>query len=136
MIEVCCAIIVKESKILAVQRGPESRHPWKWEFPGGKINPDETAEEGIVREIEEELILEIEVVKPLLGIEFAYGEAEPFRLTPFVCRILSGKINLTEHIAQRWLSLEELETMDWQDADRELIQKNQKELQLLLKGNI
>jgi 8-oxo-dGTP diphosphatase len=136
MIEVCCAIIVKESKILAVQRGPESRHPWKWEFPGGKINGDETAEECIVREIEEELILEIEVVKPLLAIEFAYGKAKSFCLIPFVCHILAGKINLTEHIAQRWLSLEELETMDWQDADRKLILKNQEELQLLLKGNI
>ena len=55
MIEVCCAIILKESKILAVQRGPESSHPWKWEFPGGKVNPDETVEECIVREISEEI---------------------------------------------------------------------------------
>jgi len=51
MIEVCCSIILKGSKILAVQWGTESSHPWKWEFPGGKIQVDETAEQCIVREI-------------------------------------------------------------------------------------
>ena len=59
MIEVSCAIIIKDSKILAVQRGPESSHPWKWEFPGGKIHPGETAAECVIREIEEELQLRI-----------------------------------------------------------------------------
>ena len=133
--EVCCALILKGSKILAVQRGPESRHPWKWEFPGGKLNLFETAEQCIVREIEEELTIKVAAVNQLSAIEFAYGDANPFCLIPFVCRILSGKINLTEHVAQRWLSIDELETVDWLDADRKLILKNQDEFKLLLNGN-
>lgn len=134
--EVCCALLLKGSKILAVLRGPESKHPWKWEFPGGKLNPDETAEECIVREIGEELSIKVAAINQLSAIEFAYGEAKPFCLIPFVCQILSGEILLTEHVAQRWLSMDELESVDWLDADRQLILKNQEELKLLLKETI
>lgn len=134
--EVCCAIIVRGSKILAVQRGPVSSHPWKWEFPGGKVNTDESAEQCIAREIEEELTVVIVVLKELLAIEFAYADAKPFRLIPFVCQMMSDEINLTEHVAQRWLAFEDLEPVDWLDADRELILKNQDELKWLLKRSI
>jgi 8-oxo-dGTP diphosphatase len=72
MIDVCCAFILKESRILAVRRGPKSSHPWKWEFPGGKINAGETAEESIIREIEEELTVRIEVLNQLVPVEFDY----------------------------------------------------------------
>ena len=132
--EVCCALIVNGSRILAVQRGPESRHPLKWEFPGGKINPFETPEEAIVREIEEELRIQIEVIKPLSSIEYAYSDAEPFRLIPLIGRVLSGEIHLTEHVAQRWLSFDELPAQDWLEADRELILKNQEAIQWILQG--
>ena len=98
MIEVCCAIILKESKILAVQREPESRHPWKWEFPGGKINAGESAEESIIREIEEELTVRIEVLNQLVPVEFDYG-LKQIHLIPFFSKITSGEIKLTEHIA-------------------------------------
>ena len=98
MIDVCCAIILKESKILAVQRGPGSSHPWLWEFPGGKIHPDESAENCIIREIEEELKVRIEVLYSLSSVDFDYGSKQ-IRLFPFVCRILSGEIFLTEHMA-------------------------------------
>jgi 8-oxo-dGTP diphosphatase len=131
MIEVCCAIIVKESKILAVQRGPKSDHPWKWEFPGGKINPGETAEECIVREISEELRLRIEVENQLVSIEFDYGSKQ-IRLLPFVCKIISGEIILTEHVAKRWVDFEECESLNWSGADLELIVKNRESLKLLL----
>lgn len=131
MIEVCCAIILKESKLLAVQRGPKSSHPWKWEFPGGKINPDEGAEQGMVREIEEELSIRVVILDRLASVEFAYEDRSQICLIPFVCKILSGEINLTEHVAQRWFSYEEWESLDWQDADRQLILRNLKRLQLL-----
>lgn len=133
MIEVCCALILKGSKILAVQRGPESRHAWKWEFPGGKTNAFEMPEEAIVREIEEELMVGIEVIKALSAIEFAYEDAKPFCLIPFIVRIVLGEIHLTEHVAQRWLTFDELHTLDWLDADRELILKNQEALKWMLK---
>ena len=131
MIDVCCAFILKESKILAVQRGSESSHPWKWEFPGGKINAGESAEESIIREIEEELTVRIEVLNQLVPVEFDYGSKQ-IRLIPFVCNITSGDIKLTEHIAMQWLEFEELLSVDWSGADREMILKNQESLKLLL----
>lgn len=131
MIEVCCAILLQGTKILAVQRGPQSSHPWKWEFPGGKVHPEETAAQCIVREIEEELKITIEILEPLLSVEFDYGKG-PICLKPFVCRIVSGDMILTEHIALQWLTLDQWETMDWQDADRDLILKNLQQLKRIL----
>jgi len=134
MIDVCCAIILNGSKILAVQRGPESSHPLKWEFPGGKIHPDETDAQCIVREIEEELTIRIEVLNFLLPIEFDYGTKQIY-LIPFVCKIVSGEIILIEHIAKRWFDFDEWETIDWSEADRELIIRNQESLGLLILRN-
>lgn len=135
MIEVCCAIILNESKILVVQRGPESSHPYKWEFPGGKIQSGESPQQCIIREIEEELTLKIEVISVLEPVEYDYGFRQ-VQLIPFVCQIVSGEIQLTEHIAQRWMEYAELTLPDWSEADRELIRKNQKSLkQLLLKAD-
>lgn len=134
MIEVCCAIILNKSKILAVQRGPESSHPWKWEFPGGKINSDETAEQCVVREISEELTIMITVLTQLVPVEFDYGSKQ-IRLIPFICKIISGEIILTEHVDQRWLNFDECITLEWSGADKELILKNQERLQSMLLGN-
>jgi len=134
MIEVCCAIIVDEIKILAVQRGPESSHPWLWEFPGGKVHSDETPEQCIIREIEEELTLKIDILNHLEAVEFDYGTKQ-IRLIPYVCQIVSGEIILTEHTAMRWFCLDEWETIDWSGADRELILKNADNLKGLLYGN-
>jgi len=131
MTEVCCAIILNESRILTVQRGSKSSHPFKWEFPGGKINSGETAEECIVREISEELTIRIEVQNQLVSVEFDYGSKQ-IHLIPFVCKIISGEINLTEHVAQCWLNFDELNTIDWSGADRELSLKNQESLKILL----
>lgn len=131
MIEVCCAIILKESRILAVQHGPGSSHPLKWEFPGGKILPGETAQQCIGREISEELTIQIEVQYQLTPVEFDYGSKQ-IKLIPFVCKITSGEILLTEHFAKQWLTMNELTDTDWLQADRELILKNQENLKLLL----
>ena len=129
MIEVSCAIILKDSKILAVQRGPKSSHPLKWEFPGGKINPKETATECIVREIEEELRIRIEVQKQLESIEFDYGNKQ-IRLIPFIGIIASGDIILTEHVAKYWFSFDQWQTIDWSEADYELILKNEESIRM------
>lgn len=127
MIEVSCAIIIKDSRILVVQRGPKSSHPWKWEFPGGKIHSDETAMQCVVREIEEELRLRIEVLEQLEYIEFDYGSKQ-IRLIPFICRIASGDIILTEHVAKCWFAFDQWQKIDWSGADRELILKNQERI--------
>ena len=129
MIEVSCAIIMKDSKILAVQHGSGSSHPWKWEFPGGKIHPDETAAQCIIREIEEELRIRIEVRKQLESIEFDYGNKQ-IRLIPFIGIIASGDIILTEHVAKYWFSFDQWQTIDWSEADYELILKNEESIRM------
>lgn len=132
MIEVSCAIIIEDSKILAVQRGPGSSHPWKWEFPGGKIHPGETAAQCVIREIEEELMLRIEVLSELECIEFDYG-IKQIRLIPFVCRITSGELFLTEHVDKCWFDPNKWQAIDWSGADRELILKNQESIKAGIK---
>ena len=123
MIEVSCAIIVRNAQMLAVQRGLQSSHPLKWEFPGGKIQEGETAEECIIREIEEELSIEIVVERQLDAVEFDYGSKQ-IKLIPFVCRIESGSIVLNEHLDKCWFKMNQWQTIDWSAADRELILKN------------
>jgi len=132
MIEVSCAIIIRDTKILAVQRGPESSHPWKWEFPGGKIHRDETAAQCVIREIDEELKFRIEVLLQLETIEFDYG-IKQIRLIPFICKIISGEIILTEHVAKSWFDLDQWQTIDWSGADRKLILKNQESIMTVIK---
>ena len=132
MIEVSCAIIIMDSKILAVQRGRESSHPLKWEFPGGKIHPGETAEQCVIREIEEELKIRINVLSQLEEVRFDYGTKQ-IRLIPFICRILSGELFLTEHVAKCWFDLDEWQTIDWSGADYQLILKNQERMNQELK---
>ncbi len=123
MLEVCCAIIVKGSEILAVQRGADSSHPCLWEFPGGKINSGEERLSCIVREIAEELQATVVVVNELQAVDFDYGQKQ-ICLIPFVCEITSGEIVLNEHVAMQWFNIENWETIDWSGADRQLIQIN------------
>lgn len=123
MIDVCCAIILNENSVLAVQHGTNSHHPMKWEFPGGKIQQGETARDCIVREIREELMVEIEIVDELSSVEFDYG-AKQVKLIPFVCRIISGSLILTEHANLKWFNLDQWEDIDWLEADCKLISCN------------
>jgi 8-oxo-dGTP diphosphatase len=132
MIEVSCAIIIKDSKILAVQRGPKSSHPLKWEFPGGKIQFNETSDQCVVREIEEELRLHVDVISQPEFVEFDYGTKQ-IRLIPFICKITSGELILTEHVSKRWFNLNEWQTIDWSGADYQLILKNQERIRQELK---
>ena len=131
IINVCCAIIPDRGRVLAVQRGPESSHAWQWEFPGGKIQEDETAEACIIREIEEELSVTVTVDTQLEAVEFDYGFRK-VRLIPFVCLIVSGTIFPTEHVGLKWLNMDELDTITWSGADRVLIHKNRKGLMQLM----
>lgn len=123
MIEVTCAIIIHEKKLLAVQRGAETDHPFQWEFPGGKVSKNESAEESIRREIWEELSVEIEIIEKLEAIVHDYG-IKQIRLIPFVCEIKNGTLYLNEHIALQWLLKRDTEKLNWSEADLKLIQKN------------
>ncbi len=117
MIDVTCAIIRNdEDEVLVVQRGDKSDHPLKWEFPGGKLNADETEEECIIREIREELSMDIVICRRLRHTEFDYG-IKQIRLIPFVCDTLDELPVLNEHVAFRWVEAGELKKIDFSEAD-------------------
>ena len=117
MINVTCALIRnEENEVLVVQRGEKSDHPFKWEFPGGKIVEGESQEECIVREIYEELGIEIVICRKMEEVDYDYGHKK-IRLIPFICDTLEEMPILTEHIAFRWVGKPDLENMDLCEAD-------------------
>lgn len=115
-IEVTCAIISLEGKILVVQRGDNMKLPLKWEFPGGKIEDSETDEECIIREIKEELNIDIKLTSRLSPTNFDYPDIS-IRLTPFVANYFEGDIKLSEHKQYLLLEKDELFKLDWAEAD-------------------
>jgi 8-oxo-dGTP diphosphatase len=117
MIEVTCAIIEHNHKVLVTQRSEKMTLPLKWEFPGGKIEKDETAEACLIREILEELHINIKITKQLNSNIHQYSETKIIKLIPFICELLSGDIKLTEHANFLWLSKNELLNLDWAEAD-------------------
>ena len=117
MIDVTCAIIRNDDlEVLIVQRGGKSDHPFKWEFPGGKIAHEESDEDCIIREISEELSMEIIIYSRLRAVEHDYGHKQ-IRLIPFICDTLDDLPVLSEHIAFRWISPGELPQVDFSEAD-------------------
>lgn len=119
-VEVACAIIIEGQKILVTQRSEEMPHPLKWEFPGGKLKIGETPENCIIREIKEELGVEIFVKQLLPAVKHSYIQ-NIVKLFPFVCRIERGDITLSEHRSYRWVHRSELEDLDWLEADVEVV---------------
>lgn len=111
----------KMIKIFSTQRG-YGEFKDGWEFPGGKIEEGETPEHAIVREIKEELDTNIEVDKYLDTIEYNYPEFH-LSMDCFLCSIVSGELNLKEHEAAKWLSKDELDSVDWLPADITIIEK-------------
>lgn len=99
-----------------------------WEFPGGKIEPDETPEHAIIREIKEELDTEIEVIQLLDTVEYDYPKFH-LSMDCFICHIKSGDLVLKEHEAAKWLTKETLYSVDWLPADQALIGKIEKYLE-------
>ena len=121
MIQVACAIIIDRGKILIAQNNESSDHAFQWEFPGGKVKTGETEKECIVREIEEELNLTVEVVEALTPVEYDY-KIKAIRLIPFVCSLVSGEMKLNDHKAVKWMTIDELGELDLAEADKVLIQ--------------
>ncbi len=119
-IEVVAAIIRKGDKIFATQRGYGEWKDW-WEFPGGKMEVGETPEEALVREIREELSAEINVGELLTTVEYDYPA---FHLTMhcFLCTLVGEALHLNEHEAARWLTMNELDSVQWLPADEKVIE--------------
>jgi 8-oxo-dGTP diphosphatase len=125
-IEVVAAIIRKEDKVFATQRGYGDWKDW-WEFPGGKMEPGETPEEALKREIREELDAEISVDRFLETIDYDYPQ---FHLTMhcFLCSLVGEALHLNEHEAARWLGADELRSVQWLPADDQLLPLIEQEL--------
>ena len=120
-IEVVAAIICKDGSYFATQRG-YGEFEGMWEFPGGKIEPGESREVALKREIQEELGLDIIIENLLCTTKYDYPS---FHLTMhcYLCNIASGEIELREHKSARWLTAETLDSVEWLPADKEVIDK-------------
>ena len=114
-LNVVAAIIHKDDKILATRRG-YGEFINQWEFPGGKIEENETKEEALKREIKEELNIDIEITNFALDIEYQYPTFY-LKMSCYDCTIKSGTPQLLEHNDARWLSKDELDDVNWIPAD-------------------
>jgi 8-oxo-dGTP diphosphatase len=124
-VEVVAGIILDErGRIFCVQRG-ESSKPYiskKWEFPGGKLEAGETRDEALIRELKEELKIDVVPIEFVTTIDHTYPD---FRLImhAFKCRILNNKEpELTEHLQLKWLSPSDLDVLDWAAADVPIVE--------------
>jgi len=121
MIEVACAVITNDKgEVLAVQRSEQMKLPLKWEFAGGKFEHGETAEECLVREINEELGVVIYIENNFGSYPYSYPEQD-IVLHAFLCKIISGEILLKEHIDLLWLKPNQLLNLDWAEADLPIV---------------
>ena len=123
-IEVVAAVIQFENKILCVQRG-KSKYDYiseKFEFPGGKIELGESQEEALNRELFEELNIEAEIKSHFLTIDHKYPDFE-LKMHSYICEVKTKELKLNEHIAQEWLSVNELHKLDWAAADVPIVNK-------------
>ena len=120
-VHVAAAVILRDGQVFATQRG---YGPYKdyWEFPGGKIEPGETAEEALAREIREELDTEIAVDAPFDRVEYDYPEFH-LSMQCFLCRVIRGSLVLKEHEAAAWLDRDRLDDVHWLPADETVISR-------------
>ena len=120
-IEVVAAIIHHDGAYFATQRG-YGEFEGMWEFPGGKIEPGESQETALKREIQEELGVDIYIKELLCTTEYDYPT---FHLTMhcYLCSVASGEIELREHKSAQWLTAETLDTIEWLPADKDVIDK-------------
>ena len=118
-INVVAAVIVKDNMIFATQRG-YGEFKGGWEFPGGKIEENETPEDALKREIFEELNVSINVEKYIYTIEYDYPNFH-LSMRCYLCSLVNDEIVLLEHSAAKWLTKDNLESVEWLPADIELI---------------
>ena len=127
-IKVVAAVIRRDDRIFATQRG-YGDYKDGWEFPGGKVEPHETPEQALIREIGEELAADIEVGEKLITVEYDYPGFH-LSMDCFRATLKEGtKMELLEHEAFRWLSVDELDQVDWLPADIVVVDAIRRELQ-------
>jgi len=124
-VSVVAAVIINSNRqILCTQRAASIHNytSWKWEFPGGKIEPNETPEDAIVREIGEELHMQIAIKKTLCTVHHSYPDFD-ITMQAFACEQTSNTFQLTEHNDFAWLKANELMHLDWAAADLPIVHK-------------
>lgn len=120
-IEVVAAVISRDGKYFATQRGYGDFKDY-WEFPGGKMEPGESREQALRREIMEELDTEIRVEDFLMTVDYDYP-AFHLTLHCFLCTVVSGRLELKEHESAMWLVPQDLRTVNWLPADEAVVEK-------------
>ena len=120
-INVVAAIIIKDNRVFATQRG-YGEFKDGWEFPGGKVEQGEAPENASVREIKEELDTTIEVKEYFDTVEYDYPNFH-LSMKCYICTVLSGKLELLEHEAAKWLDKDSLDSVAWLPADLGLVDK-------------
>ena len=115
---VVAAVVLREKKILCVRKTQNTKEyiSSKWEFPGGKVEHGENQIQALKREIREELHLEVQNIDFLMTVEHTYPDFH-LEMHAYTCEISSGEPVLTEHVDLKWLSVEELDQLDWAAAD-------------------
>lgn len=126
---VTAAAMVMNGKVLIAQREAGSHMEFRWEFPGGKLETDETPEECIVREIKEELDMDIEVIDIYKVVKFKYEEKDILLLC-YLCKILSGEGKALECNDFKWVERDKLTDFDFVPADLPIVEKILKEERL------
>lgn len=118
IIPVVCAIIERDGLVLCALRSKHMSLPGKWEFPGGKLEANELPEEALIREINEELNIEIKIIEALPIAEHAYVPEKIIQLIPYRCVTVSDETPTpTEHSELRWMKKDDLLQLDWAAAD-------------------
>lgn len=121
MVQVVAAILERDGRILIGQRMPEQSHPLKWEFPGGKVEPGETPEQALVRELDEELGIRSEEFTEIMRYQFTYAGKSPIELIFFHVDGYAGEIRNRIFHDLRWEPREKLGEFDFVEGDRDFL---------------
>lgn len=119
---VVAGAIIKDGKVFAAQRGNKGKTAFKFEFPGGKIEPGETPEQALARELREELSINVEVHELITAIVDEYEDVI-LHIDTYRCTLISGTPTLSEHIAMQWSNKEELDKLEFSPADAPTLKK-------------
>ena len=119
---VVAGAIVKDGKVFSAQRGNSGKTAYKWEFPGGKINPGETPKEALARELREELSINVAVHELIYSVIDEYEDVI-LHIDTYLCSLISGTPTLSEHINMAWCDKDELGKLNFSPADDPVLEK-------------
>lgn len=122
---VVAGAIIKDGKVFAAQRGASGKTAFKWEFPGGKINPGETPEQALARELVEELSINVKVHELIYSVVDEYEDVI-LHIDTYKCSLISGEPTLSEHINMAWSDKNELDKLNFSPADAPVLEKIKK----------